>query len=125
MMRLNHSKTLSDKKILAKALLNAAKILNITNTELSEIVDISESRLSKISNDKAQINPNRKEFELSLLFIRIFRSLDAITGGDNSVSSDWIRNNNTAINDIPLERIKKIDGLVNVLSYLDSRRARI
>ncbi len=125
MMRLNHSKTLSDEKILAKALLNAAKILNITNTELSEIVDISESRLSKISNDKAQINPNRKEFELSLLFIRIFRSLDAITGGDNSVSSDWIRNNNTAINDIPLERIKKIDGLVNVLSYLDSRRARI
>lgn len=124
-MRLNHDKHVKDQEIVAKALLNAAKRLEIKPAELSDIIGISQSRLSKIKNGTAEINSSLKEFELALFFIRLFRSLDAITGGDDSVSAYWIRNHNTAIKAVPLERIKKVDGLVNVLSYLDSRRARI
>ncbi len=124
-MRTNHKTIIDDGAVVSKALLNAAERLDITNTELSEITGISAPRLSKIRNKKAHINTNQKEFELALYFIRLFRSLDAITGGEDSISALWIRNHNTAINNIPLERIKKVDGLINVLSYLDSRRARI
>ena len=35
-----------------------------------------------------------KSFELALLFIRLFRSLDAIVGGDEAVARAWLRNEN-------------------------------
>jgi len=125
-MQANHQKIPSDEALVTKALLNAAKCLDINHSELSKIVGISTPQLSRIKNNGACINMRSgKGYELALLFIRLFRSLDAITGGDNSVSALWIRNHNNVINGIPIEQIKKVTGLVDVLSYLDSRRARI
>ena len=33
-----------------------------------------------------------KPFELGVLFVRLFRSLDAIVGGDEAVASAWLAN---------------------------------
>jgi hypothetical protein len=60
---------------------------------------------------------------LAVSFVRLYRSLDALMGGDDAVSADWIKNRNTALDGIPLELIQTAPGLFNVIDYLDARRA--
>lgn len=124
-MDCNHRKVIDDQAIVTKALLSAADFLGVKHAELSKVVDISPSKLSKMGDKIAHVNENKKEFELALLFIRLYRSLDAIMGGDDAIAQSWLRNYNKALKAIPIDRIKKVEGLVDVVSYLDSRRARI
>jgi hypothetical protein len=117
--------SMNDEAIVSKALLNAARRLEMTNIELAQIVGISESKLSRMDRQEAFVSKSGKEFDLAVLFIRLYRSLDAITGGDAVTSAAWIRNRNTAFNNIPVQRMKSLEGLVDVVHYLDSRRAII
>ncbi|MET0514732.1 MAG: MbcA/ParS/Xre antitoxin family protein [Nitrospiraceae bacterium] len=115
----------NDETLVSKALLNAARRLEMTNIELAQIVGISESKLSRMDRQEAFVSRSGKEFDLALLFIRLYRSLDAITGGDRVTSAAWIRNPNKAFNNVPIVRMKSLEGLVDVVHYLDSRRAII
>ena len=69
------------------------------------------------------LSPRDKPFELSVLFVRLYRSLDAVTGGDDAVARAWLRNDNTALGGTPLILVQTVQGLVNVIAYLDARRA--
>ena len=64
-----------------------------------------------------------KPFELAALFVRLFRSLDAIAGGDEEVARAWLRNRNTVLGAEPIALIQTVAGLANVIQYLDARRA--
>ena len=121
----NAGATNNDEAIISKAIINAARKLNMSNVELSDVLGVSEPQLSRIASKTAFIKKDSKEFELSLLFVRLFRSLDAIVGGDDTTASAWLRGNNLAFGQKPIERIKKVEGLIDVLSYLDSRRAQV
>lgn len=114
-----------DEATVSKALLKAARRLELSNAELAQVVGISASKLSRMSNQEATVSKSGKEFDLALLFIRLYRSLDAITGGDSTTSAAWIRNPNKAFNNVPVEQMKSLEGLVDVVHYLDSRRAII
>lgn len=119
----SHSKQKKD-QVVAKALLNAARRLDITNVELSKVIGVSESTLSRMG-DENYFPDNKKAFELAVLFIRLYRSLDTILAGDDVSSASWLRSANSALRAHPIDRIKTIEGLMDVLSYLDSRRAVI
>lgn len=114
-----------DEALVSKALLNAARRLEMTNIELAQVVGISESKLSRMARREAFVSRSGKEYDLALLFIRLYRSLDAITGGDGDTSAAWIRNPNKAFDNVPVERMKSLEGLVDVIHYLDSRRALV
>jgi hypothetical protein len=62
---------------------------------------------------------------LAALFIRLYRSLDAIVGGDETVAKAWLKNENTALQCRPIDLIQKVQGLLDVIRYLDARRAPI
>lgn len=109
--------------IIAKALLKTKDLLSLTGPEIEDITGISESKLSRIKNHKALIN-DKKKYQLAVLLIRLYRSLDSITNSDD-VSSQWIRNRNNALNGVPSELIRTPQGLIDVINYLDSRRAII
>jgi hypothetical protein len=64
-----------------------------------------------------------KAFELAVLFVRLYRSLDAIVAGDDAVAASWLKNRNTALDGKPLAMIQTVSGLTHVLAYLDARRA--
>jgi hypothetical protein len=49
--------------------------------------------------------------------------LDTIVGGDEIAARAWLRNTNTVLNGTPVEKIQSISGLMNVIDYLDARRA--
>lgn len=110
-------------QILTKALLRAADALEVSVRELSMILGVSPSYIVKLKSGKSVLKAGSKKFELSALFVRVFRSLDAIVGGDESVARDWLRNENTALRGVPLERMKTVSGLVTTVEYLDQRRA--
>lgn len=109
--------------VLTKAVLQAAVQLDLSAKTLATIIGVSEATLSRMKRAEYALEEGSKPFELSVLFIRLFRSLDAIVGGDQSVACAWLRNSNTVLNDRPVDQILTIAGLVNVIAYLDSRRA--
>jgi hypothetical protein len=109
--------------VVTKATLRAADHLEIKNNVLAKIVGLSEPTISRMRKGKFTLERGQKAFELAVLFVRLYRSLDAIVGGDDSVAADWLKNPNRAFDGIPLEIIQSVSGLTNVIGYLDSRRA--
>ena len=113
---------ISDSSVVLKATIRAADKLKINNRALARIIGLSESSVSRMRKGDFPLEKG-KAFELALLFIRLYRSLDAVVGGDDAVSAAWLSNRNIALNCIPLELIQTVSGLTNVIQYLDSRRA--
>lgn len=111
--------------VVSKAVMKAAERLGISGRALGGILGLSEASVSRLKRAELTLSPGEKSFELALLFIRLFRSLDAITGGDETVAKAWLRNENTALGGIPLDKIITIAGLSDVLAYLDARRALV
>jgi hypothetical protein len=109
--------------VLTKAVLGAAERLAIKNAVLAKILGLSVPTISRMRNGKYRLERGQKPFELAVLLICLYRSLDGIVGGDDSVAADWLTNKNTALDGVPLELIQSVSGLANVIHYLDARRA--
>ena len=113
-------------QVIAKAMLNAAEALGMKGRELYAILGTSESKLSRLRRapGKAELR-DPKERELALLFLRVFRSLDALVGGDEQKAAAWLRANNHHLGGVPIERMKQVAGLVHVAEYLDAMRGKV
>lgn len=109
--------------VVTKAALRAASQLGMTNKAFANVVGLSEATVSRMRSDAYELQPDQKAYELALLFVRLYRSLDAIVGGDDAVAAAWLTNRNTALRGEPLKLIQTVPGLMNVIQYLDSRRA--
>ena len=111
--------------VATKALLRAAQQLGVTARALAPIIGVSEATLSRMKKGGFALEADTKPFELAVLFVRLFRSLDAIVGGDAEVARSWLNNTNEALDGRPIERIRTVAGLMDVVAYLDARRARV
>ena len=111
--------------VLTEAVVRAADQLGVNARSLSAVLGVSEATVSRMRRKDFVLERGTKPFELGVLFVRLFRSLDAIVGGDETVARAWIRNPNVALDARPLEKIITIAGLIDVISYLDSRRALV
>lgn len=109
--------------VLTKAVLRAADRLGLSGRQLAEIVGVSEATVSRWKRGESLLEAGSKPFELAALLVRTFRSLDAITGGDEAVARRWLAAPNTALAARPVERMAQVQGLVDVTTYLDARRA--
>ena len=110
--------------VLAKAALAAASRLGIRNKHLGEIIGTSEASVSRLRGGRG-LDPDRKEGELGLLFLRLYRSLDALVGGDDAKARTWLHAQSDHLRGIPAERIRTVEGLVDVVQYLDAMRGRL
>jgi hypothetical protein len=110
---------------LTKAAVRAAEKLDLSNRILAAIIGLSEASITRMKRGEFKLERGQKAFELGVLFVRLYRSLDAIVDGDEQVAKAWLRNNNVALRGAPLDLIQSIPGLVNVIQYLDTRRAII
>lgn len=109
--------------VLTKAALRAADRLGLSGRQLAEIVGVSEATVSRWKRGESLLEQGTKPFELAALLVRTFRSLDAITGGDEAVARRWLAAPNTALAARPVERMAQVQGLVDVTAYLDARRS--
>lgn len=125
-MSIQTQKVIKDRRrVLTTATMRAAETLGLTGKDLAGILGVSEPTVSRMRKEEFHLQEGSKTFELAALFVRFFRSLDAISGGDERVAQAWLRNQNSALGGRPLEIIKSIPGLTNGLAYLDSRRAPV
>lgn len=110
--------------VLTKAVLRAAERLGLRNRELALVLGASEASISRLGSSR-RIDPASKEGELGLLFLRLFRSLDALVGGNDAAARAWLRAPNDHLGAVPAEWIRRVDGLVDVVQYLDAMRGRL
>lgn len=110
--------------VVTKSVMRAAERLGLPNRILAAVLGLSEATVSRMGTGAYQLDAGSKPFELAVLFLRLFRSLDAIVGGDTTVAAAWLRNENTALKAAPITLIESVAGLVHVVAYLDDRRAR-
>jgi transcriptional regulator with XRE-family HTH domain len=107
--------------VLTRAVERAAGSLGLSNRELAGVLGVSPSSLSRLSRGR-RIRPEAKEGELALLFLRVFRSLDALLGGDAESCRRWLRSYNHHLSGIPAELVRTVGGLAGVAEYLDAMR---
>ena len=112
-------------RVLTKAALRAADILEVPQRTLAEIIGVSASTVSRAANGGAPLDPDSKSGELARLWVRVFRSLDAIVGSNDVAARAWLNGANAAFGgERPIERVRSAEGLIHVLHYLDTARGR-
>jgi hypothetical protein len=102
--------------VLTKALLNAGTGLGLSRERLGEIVGRDRTAFSR------GLDPASKAGELALLLIRCYRSLFALVGGDSAAMRHWMRTPNRDTGGVPAEQVRSVQGLVEVVAYLDAMR---
>jgi hypothetical protein len=76
--------------LLTKAALRAAEQLGMANKSLAAVIGVSEATVSRMRSGAYTLQRGQKSFELATLFVRFYRSLDAIVGGDQEVARAWL-----------------------------------
>ena len=110
---------------LAKSATRASDLLELTRTEFSEIVGMSSAQVSRLWRGVPILSESKaSEWERTILFYRVYRSLTTLIQ-DRHQASLWLRSTNTALNGTPLQLMKSIEGLVDVVRYLDASRGNV
>ena len=104
--------------------MSAARRLEVNNRELARILGSSEASMSRLGRDR-ELRPASGEGSLAVLFVRLFRSLDAVVGGDETQARAWFRAENHHLGGVPAERAQTVEGLVDVVHYLDAIRGKL
>lgn len=109
--------------VLTQATVRAAALLGVGAADLGAVIGVSAPTVSRMKAGTYLLPDGSKPFELAQLFLRLFRSLDSIVGGDEAAARSWLATENTALRGRPINLIKKVTGLTATVGYLDSRRA--
>ena len=99
--------------VLTKAVIRAAEQLGVAGKDLTPVLGVSATTVSRMKKDEFTLLEDTKEFELAPSSFGLYRSLDAIVGGEDTVARQWLRNPNTVLDGRPAEKIKTIVGLLD------------
>ena len=111
--------TKSDAQLVAEACGRAAQALGLSREEISAVVG-----KHRTSIERTGLDPNTKEGELALLFVRVYRSLHALFGGDQALMRHWMEQPNHHLGEQPPRSLlTRIEGLTRVATYLDALRS--
>ena len=108
--------------VLTRATVRAADRLGLSQKTLAQVLGVSESVMSRMRSG-GYVLERGKAFELAVLFVRLYRSLDAIVSGEESSAREWMKHQNLALGAKPVDLIQNVRGLIDVIQYLEARRA--
>ena len=115
----------SDAAVLGKAVVRAARLLGLTQRDVAATLGVSEATASRLFAGKYVLSRERaKEWELAVLLVRLFRSLDALWGHEASART-WLTSENLALGGRPADLVRTVEGMVRVVAYLDAARGRL
>lgn len=111
--------------VLTKAVIRAADALGLSQAVLAQVLGVSRPTVTRMGQGTYRLAPGQpKSWELAALFVRMFRSLDALVGHADA-GRTWLAGSNTDLGAKPLELITSAEGLVRVVHYLDAHRGRL
>ena len=111
--------TIDSNAVLSEALVNAGKALGMTQTQVGCVIGKDRTTLNR------GLSPGSKAGELALLFIRCYRSLFVLIGGKPNDMKHWMHTKNRHTGGIPSEQVQTVQGLNQVLEYLDAMRGKV
>jgi hypothetical protein len=111
-------------QVLAKALVNLKDLLKLSSEDLGKIIGVHRNTITRFLK-KGEIDVHSKEGELSVLLIRVYRSLYALNGGNLDAIRHWLLTPNRHLQGTPVELMKSILGLSMVVNYLDAIRGKV
>ena len=111
--------------VVTRAFLKAVEFLEMPRSDAALILGISEASLSRLFQGERVIESPTKEGEIAIIFLRLYRSLDTLFGGDRRNSVKWFKSPNTHLGGVPIELVKSIEGLVEVTEYLAAMRGKV
>lgn len=109
--------------VLTRATLRAAEYLGLSQRVLAQVLGVSAASLSRLGRSR-HIDPESKEGELAILFVRLYRGLDSLVGGSDEKARAWLAAENAHLAGVPLELIQSVEGLVRTTEYVDAMRAK-
>lgn len=113
-------------RVLTQAVVEAAHRLDVGPSDIAEVIGKSQPTASRLLSGKYLLADGKKEWELATHFVRLYRSLYSVVGGNDELARAWLKSPNRAFDGrMPLMAIKRVDGLVHACEYLDARRARV
>ncbi len=110
--------------VLGKAVIRAADRLSLSHALLARILGVSPPTITRLYSGDYRLDQRRKEWELALIFVRVFRSLDSIVG-DEQAARRWLNSDNLALGARPIDLLPQTEGLVRVIHYLDASRGLV
>jgi transcriptional regulator with XRE-family HTH domain len=113
------------RQVLTGAVMRASALLELTQAGLAQVLGLSPSTVSRMANGTYALDEQKKEWELGALFVRLFRSLDALIGSNDAAARAWLHGDNTGLIGRPIDLIRSTEGLVRVVQYLDAARGRL
>src|ERR1700679_404853 len=111
MSRASPKPKLEPRRVMTGAVLRASALLEITQSGLAQILGLSPSTVSRMANGTYTLDTQKKECELGALFVRLFRSLDAVIGSNNSAARGWLNGDNSGLAGRPIELIRSTEAL--------------
>ncbi|GAA6136189.1 hypothetical protein NBRC116188_29790 [Oceaniserpentilla sp. 4NH20-0058] len=117
--RVNHDQ----EHILAKALIRASEALGLQKKELAEVVGVNPSQISRLQ--ETGIKTASKEWEIATYVIRIARGLHALNNGDSKNTQHFMSTYNQILQATPKTEIKRLDGLLRILNFVDAFRGKV
>ena len=109
-------------RVLTQAVVRAGARLGLAQKDLASLLGVSPSTVSRFA--ARPLDPRSKEGELAILFVRLYRSLDALVGGQDDAARDWMHADNDHLGGPPARLVQTVTGLVHVLEYLDAMRGK-
>jgi uncharacterized protein (DUF2384 family) len=117
--------TPDEERVLTVAVSRAADLWDLTNATLGRIIGVSSPTASRLRSGQKKLLRGTKPFELGQYLVRLFRSLDALTGSDDKSAISWLRTENKDLGGRPIDLIKTVKGLAEVSNYVDDFRAHV
>lgn len=111
--------------VLSKAAARASHELGLRQSDLARILGLSTATASRLDSGTWRLPAGSKAWELATAFVRVYRSLAAITGGKSEAMRAWLHSQNDALGAVPAHRLLTAEGLFSVLNYLDASRGRL
>jgi uncharacterized protein (DUF2384 family) len=93
---------------------------------MAVVLGTSAASMSRTWNGERPVDPDSAEGRHALLFLRVFRSLDTLVGGDEVKARSWLAARNAHLaGQSPRALLASTAGLVRVAEYLDAMRGTL
>jgi hypothetical protein len=107
------------RQVLSQAVLRAGRTLGLSQADVGRVIGRDRTSIA------CGLDPGSKAGELALLLIRCYRSLYVLVGGREEDMRHWMQTANHHTGGIPAEQVKTVQGLAEVVAYLDAMRGKV
>jgi hypothetical protein len=116
---------ISPSRLVSTGLIQAASDLKLSGSNLARILGLSEATVSRLKNGTWTLQKDSKSYEIAMVFLHVYQRLKSVMNGNSHRMRAWLHARNEDLGSSPVSLLNKLQGLFQVLFYLQRPPARI